>query len=251
MNILHLTDLHFSDEEDMDERLWKKMPKAVRRLSKGRDIDMAAVTGDLTSHGRSSEFAKAREALYILAQELSIPRDRFLFCMGNHDADVEEARSPFTHYEQFLRDFYGREPEGGLYLEKGKKGGKRTGFHIFSTNTCTETSLLFFNDACIPEKEAAELCAREDDGRGILLMHHQPDVVRNQETLHALTDSGKIDLILCGHLHGTETRVFRIGTTTVVNGIAVKPHLSWLPAGFQMIRIRKDGRIQVRSKIFN
>ena len=60
MNILHITDLHFTLDKQsgavlFPKKRWKKLISLVELRSKDEPIDMIAVTGDLTSHGEEAE----------------------------------------------------------------------------------------------------------------------------------------------------------------------------------------------------
>ena len=256
MNILHITDLHFTLDKHsgavlFPKKRWKKLISLVELRSKDEPIDMIAVTGDLTSHGEEAEFEKAFKYLKRLTKAAKVGCERVVFCWGNHDADGEMAHSEFTHYEAFLKKFYaGREPVlFWKHQKKGKKSGKKLLLQCCCLNTCTETSLLFFDHAVLIREEFEQLEKFKEGAYGIVLMHHQPEVIQNQELFEEMVNSKKVRLILCGHLHPTETRIFRAGNAIVVNGIALSPHLKWLPAGFQMIRINSEGKLRVKEII--
>lgn len=241
MNILHLTDLHFSIEDD-SERVaaqWDEMITRARSYHEKYPLNAIAVTGDITNHGREEEYAQAGEYLLKLMQAFRMSRNQLWLCPGNHDADSEEAHSSFAHYENFVEKMNQVAP---IISQQRQRS-----FPVYTINTCTETSLTFFDRAVILSKDAEAICAeKRKKGYGILLMHHQPEVIQNQEQLMQLVNSGKIRLLLCGHLHSTEPRIYTINNCVVVNGMAVTPHLFWLPSGMQIVHISTRGRVEVK-----
>ncbi len=248
MNILHITDLHFSVEtpEREQREKWRHILKTLEKQIQGRKVDAVAVTGDITCHGDPAEFMQADKYLAGIAEMLSLKRKRFFFCPGNHDADTEESGSSFSRYRDFVNAFYKQTESGCQIKRKEKKTGKEQQFQFISVNTCSETSLRFYDDAVIPENFLPELRKCRKDSYGILLLHHQPEVIKNQEILMELVDSGKIRLMLCGHLHPFALRSYRIKDVSVINGMAVTPHLDWIPAGMQLIHIKREGHLSVK-----
>ena len=239
MNILHLTDLHFSIEDDKEHvaNKWKEIITLARSNHEKTPIDVIAVTGDVTCHGMKEEFDQAKNYLLKLLRALSLEKECLWLCPGNHDADSEEAHSTFAHYEEFAENF----------KKQTIADHRRPFFAFYSINTCTETSLTFFDRAVIPSDDAEVLSARDKKNYGILLMHHQPEVIKNQDMLMKIANGGKIRLILCGHLHSTDTRLYSVNNCVVVNGMAVTPHLPWLFAGMQIVHISTRGRVETKA----
>lgn len=138
MILLHLSDLHFGNKnrfsEDKPADLAKGFYKALLAaeaknniLTSGK-VDVVIVSGDLAESGARSQFADAKEFLTALAEELTLPRERFVFMPGNHDISwpsclrvrgelgdelfpPEELESrlntaKLANYRQFLATFY-------------------------------------------------------------------------------------------------------------------------------------------------
>lgn len=251
MNILHITDLHFSRDISEEEiiKKWDRIKEKLAGTLSDTKTDAIAVTGDITSHGDISEFRQAKKYLFELSQLLSVKREKFFFCPGNHDADTEMSGSSFFHYQSFVNEFYGKSDYDYLVKKKDKKTGEKQKFQFVSVNTCTETSLRFFDEAVIPKGVFMQLGDLSGKSYVILLMHHQPEVIKNQEAFMKIVDSGVVQLILCGHLHTTQTRKYQAGEVTIVNGMAVTPHLDWIPAGIQLIHIKRNGKIKTMEII--
>lgn len=251
MNILHMTDLHFTknEPENAAREKWNHIKEIMRNTLPDKKVDAIAVTGDLTSHGDPWEFDMAKKYLLETAEFLDVKRKKVFFCPGNHDADTEVKGSAFYHYQSFLNEFYGKSDNGYVVEKKSRKTGKKKKYQFIAVNTCTQTSLQFFDEAVIPEEALREHSGFADENYVIMLMHHQPEVIKNQENFMQIVNSGKVQLILCGHLHSTETRVYRAGKTIIVNGMAVTPHLSWIHAGIQLIHIGQNNKVRITKMI--
>lgn len=249
MNILHMTDLHFAKDDSENEvrEKWDYIKEMIQNKLSDKKVDAIAVTGDITSHGNPREFCMAKKYLLETAGLLEIKRKKVFFCPGNHDADTEVKGSSFFHYQSFLNEFYGKSSSEYLVEKKDRKTGKKKKYQFVSINTCTQTSLQFFDEAVIPKEALMEQSSLSDENYVILLMHHQPEVIKNQECFMQIADSGKVQLILCGHLHPTMTREYRAGKTAIINGMAVTPHLSWIHAGIQLIHIKQNGKIKIKN----
>ncbi|MBO5112465.1 MAG: metallophosphoesterase [Lachnospiraceae bacterium] len=247
MDILHMTDLHFSRDTEENEirEKWNHIKIKLKEELGDKKVDVMAVTGDITCHGDLCEFRQAKKYLLELSAFLSVKREKIFFCPGNHDADTEGKGSSFYHYQSFLNEFYGKSEYDYPVKKKDKKTGEKRKFCFVSINTCTETSLQFFDEAFIPDDAFLQLDDFSDNSYVILLMHHQPEVIKNQECFMRIVNSGVVKLILSGHLHTTQTRMYRAGETTIVNGMAVTPHLQWIPAGFQLIHIKRNDKIKI------
>lgn len=90
MNILHLTDFHFSGKlnSKFDQ---KKISDAIIKKLKSQDIipDYIFFTGDLVNSGsKLSDFSDAHNILIQpILDEFKIPIDNLFYCPGNHDVD--------------------------------------------------------------------------------------------------------------------------------------------------------------------
>ena len=237
MNILHLSDLHFNQESagaDIRKK-WETIYHMVEYYRKQFRLDAVAVTGDLTCHGAMAEFELTYRYLEQLEKISKVPRQQFWICAGNHDADTPAAGSSFSHYETFYREFF---PKGQFPAVAAPDGVY--GFHILHTSS--QTSLEDFYHAVLPEKDLpALLSSCTKFPTNILLIHHQAEVLRNPEALDCL--QGKINLVLSGHLHARQPRIYTFHGLLQENGMAVTPHLPQIPSGFQILQL-SHGKLQ-------
>lgn len=93
------------------------------------------------------------------------------------------------------------------------------------------------------EKKAVSLLAKSF---GILLMHHQPAVIENQDLFRQITKERNLRLILSGHLHPTNTMFYKVDSCAVITGMAITPQYDWIPSGFQIIHISTRGKVVVK-----
>lgn len=139
MLLLHLSDLHFGNKNRFSDEKPADLGKAFYRallaagtasnVSNSEKIDLVIVSGDIAESGIPSQFAEAKDFLITLAEELELPRDRFVFLPGNHDiswsschrvrAELGDQLFPqkeledrlhsakLANYRQFLAAFYG------------------------------------------------------------------------------------------------------------------------------------------------
>lgn len=95
MRILHLTDLHYSAETDeYDFRaLFRDLLKALKKEQEQKKIDLVFVTGDLVDRGGKSfpngeGFKRVEKTILSeIASTLSLPKEKIVFCPGNHDIE--------------------------------------------------------------------------------------------------------------------------------------------------------------------
>ena len=87
MNILHISDFHYCEENLVYERVISAIIDAIKK--EGIRVDCVIFTGDLVYYGnRVNDFNKAKDVLFErLINELNIPRNGVIICPGNHDID--------------------------------------------------------------------------------------------------------------------------------------------------------------------
>lgn len=251
INILHLTDIHISSTEKTEEirKKWEILIEQVKSLTQNVP-DLVAVTGDITAHGEKSEYGIGINYLNWLAEVCHIPTDRFIFCPGNHDADKTCINSTFQNYGQFLDDYY--EVPLGNSVEKNPSfelQNCKKKVRVWQVNTNQTTSYIFYDNASIPVKEADIILQNlVEDDYNILLMHHQPSCIDNQEILKRVCE--KMNLVLCGHLHPNRPIINVCRKATIVTGIAFTPHLATLQKGCQIVTCLNEN-VTVKPIIIN
>ena len=87
MNILHITDFHYSPESSKQIKVVQSIVKTI--VEKKIEIDLIFFTGDLVQSGSKMEtFQSANMALFkVLIEKLNLKPENIIFCPGNHDID--------------------------------------------------------------------------------------------------------------------------------------------------------------------
>ena len=245
MKILHITDLHIGWEEriENEKQIWDRLFREISETVNENKIDMLAVTGDLVMHGTKEEYQRVEMYLHHLRKILALNKNQVFFCCGNHDYDTPNAGSSFSEYEAFLKRFYENKE-----MEKQSFNWQKTGrlccdIPVFSISSCKKTSLKYFNDCWLDSEDVDEILKEAEPGKkGILLMHHQPELFDEQTEIKRLNQAVKV--ILGGHLHSGYTRQYTWKGMTVINGLAVSPHFHFLPRGFQIVEIGDNNQIE-------
>jgi len=102
MNLLHITDYHFSNQNSLQNRVVNSIINTIndRKLK----IDMIIFTGDLVQKGSKLDtFKEAEQSLFgLLSSKLMVDKENILFCPGNHDIDRESIHGAMKSY--FERD---------------------------------------------------------------------------------------------------------------------------------------------------
>lgn len=239
MKILHITDVHVGWESDQEKekQAWERLYRETKAAASGSQrADIIAVTGDLVMHGTEEEYRRVEDYLHGLGKILGIAEEQMFFCCGNHDSDSPEAGSSFLEYEAFVKRFYGGTTP-------------RCQIPVFSINSCKKTSLKDFNNCWLDPGDVDEILEKAAPGeRGILLMHHQPEIFDDQSQIIRLNRAVK--LILGGHLHSGYARQIEWKGMTAVNGMAITPHLPFIPRGFQIIDLADDETVSTTMYVY-
>lgn len=239
--ILHITDVHagWTADEQQEQAWWDNICKAIVSVVTEQPVDIVVATGDFCKRGSQWEFARAEMHIRQLMERLGMGMDRLFMCRGNHDTDTADACSTFTMYEDSEKRLYGAEmPKQGTCVkcEDGE-------CQMFWLNTCSETSYVDFDDAVIIKEEIDTILDMADEDKTVVvLMHHQPEILPDQTQLERLGQCGKVACVFSGHLH-CYTRRYEWKGMTVVNGMPLMPHLGFIPVGFQIMEVSKDGGV--------
>ena len=180
-----------------------KLEKAVKYILEVKP-DLAVCTGDLTSSGQPGEFERVKAILASLV-ESGIP---LVYTPGNHDCYVKRPwcvkAMKDAVYEVNQRRFSFDEMPCSLELG---------GAEVIMLNTSRPSNLLcswgFVQGK--DSRKIAEICEKEKKCPRILVTHY-PLIEDNkwlrirhtlfrQGKLVKLLKEGKIDLVLCGHVH--------------------------------------------------
>lgn len=190
MTIAHLSDLHFGRiaHDAIVEVLMDEVNAA--------DVDLVAISGDLTQRARAEEFAPAAAMI-----------DRFeapvLVVPGNHDVypwwrPIARLRRPLERYREYITsDLTPRFEQNGVAV---------LGINTAHPHTVKGGRI----DATDLDAIRSYFAAVEPTVFNVLVIHHhltkihalgRHDIARRaREALDTAIEAG-VDLILCGHLH--------------------------------------------------
>ena len=126
MNILHITDLHYSLESSKQIKVVQSIINTI--VERKILIDLVFFTGDLVQSGSKLEnFQLANNALFFaLIDKLNLKPENIIFCPGNHDIDrtlIHGALKSFFDSEiktdEDLNSFY-KKKDGNVYSDSLK-----------------------------------------------------------------------------------------------------------------------------------
>ena len=96
MNMLrwiHLSDIHFSGNEGYAiKRMRDTILEKIGQVSKGKQFDMAFITGDLAYQGGAYD-SNLKKFIETLMEVLGISSDELFMIPGNHDLDRSQLRT--------------------------------------------------------------------------------------------------------------------------------------------------------------
>lgn len=96
MRILHLSDIHLDSRDFIkSQKIFDKIINAILPLHNDEPIDVIVCTGDLINQGGKDYKGKIEDLFEIfqniiikpLLDKLNLPKERFVFCLGNHDVN--------------------------------------------------------------------------------------------------------------------------------------------------------------------
>ena len=105
MNILHLTDLHYSDKGKDPSKVINAIITKIKE--ENIVIDFVFFTGDIVNAGSdNAQYSQAVELLFSsLQSELQIDACNIIICPGNHDIDrTKISRSLKSHFNTEIKD---------------------------------------------------------------------------------------------------------------------------------------------------
>ncbi len=167
MNILHITDFHYSSESSLQIKVVQAIINKIKEIN--TKIDLVLFTGDLVNTGNKIEnFFNAEKNLFTkLTDGLDISKNCILFCAGNHDIDrnnVHTAALAFfessINSNEELNVFYSKKSDS-MYIDSIKPSLNFNSFllnyHISGHDDVIEDLYSIHYRAC-EEKTYAVVC---------------------------------------------------------------------------------------------
>jgi 3',5'-cyclic AMP phosphodiesterase CpdA len=110
VNLLHLSDLHFSQSPQADE-WFGQLAEDLRELGCDR-LDVLVLTGDLTQRAAPSEFDAARRFVLRLSTDARLSPGQVVVVPGNHDLDWSLSKAAYSFHRR--EDYAGPLEEGEI-----------------------------------------------------------------------------------------------------------------------------------------
>lgn len=192
LRIAHLSDPHFGT-------VLPSVEQALLSTVRGLAPDLVILSGDITQRARSAQFAAA--ARFVAAVALPI-----LAIPGNHDIPL------YNIFGRLLAPYRGFERAFGAELEPTFE---RNGVQVLGFNSAPRWRHK--NGDISPGRVAQRLRRSESPATSlrIAVFHHPFDyveaqdcrnLIRRHDELAALLASGRVDLVLGGHIHDAIAR---------------------------------------------
>ncbi len=221
--LLHLSDLHFSDENQADQ--WHaQLLLDLRKQMQIRELSGVIVSGDITNHATDEQFGFAQDFFQQLCASFRIAKERLILVPGNHDVNwklTDVGQDGFSPFAAFYRNVTG--------VDYPSSPAQQTTLHHFP-----ELKLLVLgcNSACqidranpsraglhkrafgkaisslVHNNEEHEKCTK------LAVWHHPPAELtqgidlQDGAVLEQLAQAG-FQLVLHGHVHRADNAVFR------------------------------------------
>jgi len=209
MNIIHLSDVHFGNEDStfVKENIKKPLISLLNDMDSPDVSTVLVISGDVTFKGSKEGFVEAESFFDDIIKSSNLERKNIIACPGNHDISTEEGTS-FTRFKKFIYSLR----RDHIFDFENKN---------FSSTIINDVFFLVINSAyhldhkygLIDEevfsyidnkKEEIDRCTFK-----VAITHHHflnqfqvdTSVIRNAYPLLYALDESKFNLILHGHQH--------------------------------------------------
>ncbi|MFG0705606.1 metallophosphoesterase family protein [Acinetobacter sp. TYF_19] len=248
MNIIHLTDLHFDPQTNLQALMLIKDHEFFSEID--TDTTYLVITGDVATKGQDASFDFARPFIKELFIDTNIiKRSNIIICPGNHDF-VDQDLTAFNDFARYLRnDSIFRFGSDSVII-------KRVDDVCFcSLNSMyrydRSTSSVDINSLRLKLERNKE--AISSARHRVALLHHHiigieendPSTVRNAIPLIQLLEKYNFNLILHGHQHIQLN--FYINKLQVICGRSLLSQSNFLSNGFNKISYDNEQQVFVRT----
>jgi DNA repair exonuclease SbcCD nuclease subunit len=285
INILHISDLHFCTKSNQDSIRYNYDNDDFETLFIKKfisyNVNYLIISGDISNESKPMEYDTASKFLNNIVKGLNIPKKNVLMCMGNHDiswrilediADIDgkkdlyKRKEKYTNFEKFYNDFY---------KESDTQIPQFTTDSIFVQIPDDTHRLLFLGvNTCYHESNQKEdhygyidkasfetylknMDSKYDDYVKFLVMHHNPmDLCREQNSVKNWIDISRNKLgypfvVLCGHIHGSDTTKVEKETDNSIYYISVGSLLQKSTLGKCNLYTISDDSSKLQIQYFN
>ncbi|RKN79801.1 metallophosphoesterase family protein [Ulvibacterium marinum] len=291
MQILHLTDYHFTKSGPKSIQKQKDLVESVLKTIKDLDFDFVVFSGDLVFNGAESTwFQEAYESLIAPVLELkNMNASKVFFCQGNHDVDRSKIRKPFIKYldeeikgEEDLNsfsDFGNKDFTDTLEMSKNyfdfvsnldfpkddvfnemytvhRRVSGKFNLGIVTINSSWRSTGEDENQLLFPTKFIYEALSKIEGVDKKILIHHHPLNFLKSSNQYVLEDivHNKFDITLFGHIHKSITSLDftpKTGLIKIISPASLKSHQGG-EIGFSLINFDFDeSRFKVDTFLYD
>ena len=226
--ILHLSDMHFTEDGNYDNDKVTSIVAAMNSYTQNIDHVLFIVSGDLAFSGKKKECIRVSRFFHSLKANIlkryNIQDTKFVMVPGNHDVDYDfgdrgrsglEALERENLYEQAIRDEFQKQEQfyvlarsfgcfqnkGSLYQRTLTYGDKRIQINLINTaifSSLAEDQGFHY----LPERDIARLSEQNDADFVFSVMHHPHHwySAKCKKQIETALYS-RSDLIFVGHEH--------------------------------------------------
>jgi DNA repair exonuclease SbcCD nuclease subunit len=212
IELIHVSDLHFGKSRKQTRRA----KSLLRKINEQHEFTAnqeryLLVTGDITHHGRLSEYKLASKALLPF-------KDRVLLTPGNHDYGsffgtwykkkcARYFDVPFANNLGFKHAFLNKK----IFPKVLESADGQAKLMIIGLNSCTKKDLEDFSRGKIGQTQreelTKELCESDPNIPKLVFLHHIPDKEAKPKNIMTLEDwpdlmkivQGKVKMMAFGH----------------------------------------------------
>lgn len=234
--ILHISDLHIGLEENdncrlMDKSYVKNIIDTINEMKV--KVHALIISGDIVDKGiEDIKYDTAYEIIDSLCKELAIDKKSVFIVPGNHDVNLQQkGKDKETYLNYRYKSFieFTSKFDQDIDIQKpvvaiNKWENERVIFIGVNSNKVVDSSITEpkqLNKGKIEDdeldKQVKECIQGHEDWMKVLVMHHWPSAYKGElaSTLESnniplvkrVFDTYKINLVLCGHVHGSTSTV--------------------------------------------
>lgn len=189
LRILHLSDLHFTQKNDEQDKKFKQLIETLVTQHKEKPFDYIFVTGDIIDKGKTEYFSVALEYFNKLFNRLNFDGQNIFFVPGNHDLDFKIEENTDNITREILKkarfdEIQNKEKENQKILEKIKQ--RQTAYFSFIKDLGVVEHQLQFceerkDDVSIIGINSSIFSAKEDHRNQIYFINEQFETIKNKE----------------------------------------------------------------------
>ncbi|MBL8632113.1 MAG: SUMF1/EgtB/PvdO family nonheme iron enzyme [Myxococcales bacterium] len=231
--VLHLSDLHFSDETQADQ--WHaQLLLDLRNQMQIRELSAVIISGDITHHATIEQFGFAHNFLRQLCESFHIEKQRLIIVPGNHDVNwtlTDHGQDGFSPFAMFYQQLTGAAYPASVAAQTTLHNLADLKLLVLGLNTAWKIDRAHpsraglhagaFGKAIKPlvNNKEYQKCNK------LAVWHHPPAELTTEAgldgaVLEQLAQAG-FRLILHGHIHRADNALFRYYQQSNVGGLEI------------------------------